>query len=302
MAQTSRPSSHDKIATRLAEILIRLNNGDKLEPRQLADEFGVTLRTIQRDLLERLAFLPLAKDQQYFVLEPYYLGKLTTNDIHRFAALSGIKDLFPNLDDRFLRELFDNRVNQAYLIKGHHYEDLSDKSDEFKQLEQAVVRQRLVHFLYKGKTYTSVQPYKLVNHNGIWYLAAMHNQLLKAFCFSRLKGLQFDERRFEPHRETLAIIEQEDGIWFNQDKREVVLKVDASVAHYFKRRSLLPNQHIDKELEDGGLIVSSRIAHDEQILPLIKFWLPNVHIISPDELRETLVEKLKSYLEQYGAC
>jgi len=302
MAQTHRPSTHDKVATRLADLLIRLNNGEKLNPQPLAEHFGVTLRTIQRDLLERLAFLPLTKDGHCFVLEPYYLGKLTTGDIHRFAALSGVKNLFPNLDDPFLRELFDSRINQAYLVKGHHYEDLSDKTDEFKQLEQAINQHRLIHFLYKGKNYTSIRPYKLVNHNGIWYLAAVHDRLLKAFCFSQLKGLQFDERQFEPDAETLAIIEQEDGIWFNQDKREVVLKVNAGVAHYFKRRNLLPRQTIDKVLEDGSLIVSSLIAHDEQILPLISYWLPNIHIISPDELRDNLMEKLQLYLEQYSTA
>ena len=46
-------SSHEKVSVRLAEILIKLNRGEKLDPRQLAEEFGVTLRTIQRDLLER---------------------------------------------------------------------------------------------------------------------------------------------------------------------------------------------------------------------------------------------------------
>ncbi|WP_245619704.1 helix-turn-helix transcriptional regulator [Methylomicrobium agile] len=298
MAPTHRSSSHDKIATRLADILIRLNNGEKLDPHSLAEHFGVTLRTIQRDLLERLAFLPLTKDGHCFVLEPYYLGKLTTGDIHRFAALSGVKDLFPDLDDPFLRELFDSRINQAYLVKGHQYEDLSDKTDEFRHLEQAINQCRLIHFSYKDKTYTGIQPYKLVNHNGIWYLATVHDRQLKAFCFSQLKALQFDEHRFEPDAETLAVIEQEDGIWYNQDKREVVLKVDAGVAHYFKRRNLLPRQTIDKELEDGSLIVSSLVAHDNQILPLIKFWVPNVWIISPDELRQTLLQILGEYVKQ----
>ncbi|MDD4913910.1 MAG: WYL domain-containing protein [Methylococcales bacterium] len=296
MTKTLRTSSHDKVATRLAEILIRLNNGEKLDPRQLAKEFGVTLRTIQRDLLERLAFLPLGKDQQYFILESYYLGKLTIGDIHRFAALSGIKDLFPNLDDRFLRELFDSRINQAYLVKGHQYEDLSDKTDAFKQLEQAIIQHRFIHFSYKDKNYTTISPYKLVNQNGIWYLAAKDASQLKTFCFSKINNLKTDAQRFESEAHIGATIEQEDSVWFSADKYEVVLKVEHGVASYFKRRNLLPNQHIDKELEDGSLIISSRIAHDEQILPLINYWLPNVHIISPKELRSVLIKRLSNYL------
>jgi len=302
MTKTATSNTHEKVSIRLAEILIKLNRGEKLDPHQLAEEFGVTLRTIQRDLFERLAYLPFTKDQHRFVLDPYYLGKLSSNDIHRFAALSGIKDLFPNLDDRFLRELFDSRINKAFLVKGHQYEDLSDKTDEFKQLEQAIIRHRFVHFIYKSKSYTTIAPYKLINHNGIWYLAAKNDYQLKAFCFSKIKALQIDDRSFEADAQTSAMIEQEDSIWFSEDKREVVLKIDHSIASYFKRRNLLPNQHIDKELEDGGLIVSSRIAHDEQILPLITYWLPNMHIISPDELREALLQRLGHYLAQYASA
>jgi len=46
--------SHDKLATRLTQRLIKLNQGEKLSPAELAKEFDVSLRTIQRDLNERL--------------------------------------------------------------------------------------------------------------------------------------------------------------------------------------------------------------------------------------------------------
>lgn len=78
MAQTSRSSAHDKVATHLAEILIRLNNGEKFDPRQLAKDFGVTRHIIQRDLLERLAFLPFSVVEQKKIpqSQPCLLGGL----------------------------------------------------------------------------------------------------------------------------------------------------------------------------------------------------------------------------------
>jgi hypothetical protein len=42
------------------------------------------------------------------------------------------------------------------------------------------------------------------------------------------------------------------------------------VADYFKRRKLVANQVIVKELEDGGLLVSSKVAHINQILPTVR--------------------------------
>ena len=291
----AKPREHDKTAVRLAQILIKLNQGEKLEPRQLAEEFKVTLRTIQRDLLERFSYLPIQKDNGLFSLEAYYLGKLNTQDVERFACLTGIKDLFPTLKDDFLRELFDSRISQAYLVKGHHYEDLSRKSHEFKQLEQAILKRCWIQFAYKEKTYR-VQPYKLVNHKAIWYLAAVSDEKLKTFTFSQLRCTVVESETFTPDPIIHNTIAQEDSIWFAETKREIVLKVDSSVAPYFQRRALLPNQQIDKTLEDGSLIVSSRIAHDHQILPLIRYWLPNVEVISPSEMRQNLLQGLREYL------
>ena len=295
MMQITKATEHDKVAVRLTQILLKLNQGEKLDPHQLADEFKVTLRTIQRDLLERFSYLPLKKDNGLFSLELFYLGKLNAHDVERFACLAGVKALFPVLKDDFLRELFDTRISEAYLVKGHHYEDLSKKNHEFKQLEQAILQHRWIQFAYKDKTYRA-QPYKLVNYNAIWYLAAKADEQLKAFTFSQLKRMVIDCEQFSPDLEVNRIIEQEDSIWFTETKREVVLKVDSSVAQYFQRRALLPNQQIDKTLEDGSLIVSSRIARDNQILPIIRYWLPNVQIISPNELGHSLLQSLREYL------
>ena len=52
---------HDTLVRRLAEILIKLNRGESLSPPALAAEFNVGLRTIQRDLIQRFAYLDLEK-------------------------------------------------------------------------------------------------------------------------------------------------------------------------------------------------------------------------------------------------
>lgn len=49
-------SFESSIAKRLVDILRRLNNGEKLSPSQLATEYDVSLRTINRDLKDRFAF------------------------------------------------------------------------------------------------------------------------------------------------------------------------------------------------------------------------------------------------------
>ena len=90
-------ASHDTLVRRLALILVKLNQGEKLDPRQLALDFNVNLRTIQRDINERFSYLPLEKTRGQYHLDPALLGKLTLKDIDRFASLAGVKGLFPGL-------------------------------------------------------------------------------------------------------------------------------------------------------------------------------------------------------------
>lgn len=99
--------------------------------RILANQFGVNLRTIQRDLNERFAYLPLQKTEGRYHLDPVFLGKLSTKDIQRFAALAGVRGLFPSLNDDFLRDIFDARAQETLLIKGHHCENIAGRRAEY---------------------------------------------------------------------------------------------------------------------------------------------------------------------------
>jgi predicted DNA-binding transcriptional regulator YafY len=293
-------SHHDTLVYRLAQMLVKLNQGEKLEPNALAEEFGVNLRTIQRDLNERFAYLPLEKIEGRYQLDPTFLGKISIKDIHRFAGLAGVKGLFPSLANDFLRDIFDSRVQSALLVKGHHYENIGDKGGLFKDLEKAIIAHRQVSFSYlkaEGlKTYQSLSPYKLVNHKGIWYLVAQDGEKLKSFSITKLSNLQTLDSFFDWDANIDNRLAEDDGIWLSDAKQEVVLKVRAEVAGYFKRRKLIANQVIEKELEDGGLIISAKIGHPNQILPIVRYWIPHIRIISPEELQVEIDKGLNEYL------
>ena len=101
-------STHERLADRLANILTMLNMGSHLSSKELAEKFGVNNRTIIRDFDRLGSYLPLQQDEitKKYYLEQNYLGKISHKDIRNFAQLSGISDLYPNLDMSFLRELF----------------------------------------------------------------------------------------------------------------------------------------------------------------------------------------------------
>lgn len=295
-------SHHETLVYRLSQILVKLNQGLKLDPKALADEFKVNLRTIQRDLNERFAYLPLEKIEGHYRLDPTFLGKLSTKDIERFASLAGVRGLFPSLSDDFLRDIFDDRMQGALLVKGHNYEDLRGKEKLFGALEKAIYDRKQICFDYAKegslKSYSEIAPYKLINHKGIWYLTALDDDKLKSFSFSKILHLKVLDTSFDWNPAIDSKISSDDGIWHSDTQREVVLKASPEVAGYFKRRKLIGNQVIEKELSDGSLIISAKVSHDNQILPIVRYWIPNLSIISPESLQAELEQGLSVYLDR----
>lgn len=294
-------TSHDTLVYRLAHMLVKLNQGEKLNPQALADEFRVNLRTIQRDLNVRFAYLPLKKTDGYYHLDPTFLGKLSTKDVDRFAGLAGVRGLFPSLSDDFLRDIFDARIQAAVMVKGHNYENMAGKEAAFRSLEQAIVGRQHIAFDYLKdsglKSYSGVAPFKLINHKGIWYLAARDGEKLKSFSFAKIENIHVLESRFPADPNIDNQLAEEDGIWLSDERKEIVLKIDSEVAGYFKRRKLIANQVIEKELEDGGIIISAKVGHPNQVVPIVRYWIPHIRIISPEGLQAEMEKELTEYLK-----
>ncbi|QLE07548.1 WYL domain-containing protein [Pseudoalteromonas shioyasakiensis] len=285
-----------KLAERLASIITQLNDAKTLSISSLAEEFNVSVRTVQRDLNERLSFLPILESKGHYSLAPSALGNLSPKDIRHFAAISGIEALYPNLDTHFICSILSQAINSPYLIKGHNYEPKHKVEPNLNKLEEVIQRNKRINFSYKNKQYNNIAPYRLVNSKGIWYLAAVDDNTLKSFHLSELTHILEQAEAFTSQQHFIDVIEQDDGIFFSETKFEVVVKVSKDIAQYFLRRNLFPNQRIIEELETGELLVSSRVATSKQILPLIKYWVPEIEVVSPDEIKQTLIQELKKYV------
>ena len=113
-----------QLAQRLSQILARLNQGERLDITLLADEFCLSIRTLQRDINERLNFLEWEeKGGRFYKINQQKSGFLTEEDINRFALFASIADLFPKID----REFYQEKLTQSVQFKGFQYEDISGK-------------------------------------------------------------------------------------------------------------------------------------------------------------------------------
>ena len=292
-------STHERLAERIVKIIVKLNSGKKLSVQELAQEFKTHPRTIQRDF-ERLeiASLPIVRDEETkrIYLNPMTIGNYGVQDIVHFAQLSGVQHLYPKLNVPFLRGLLNQQMPQTYAAKGYTFEDTALFTEHFKKLNDAIQQRKQIKFLYKDSI-RNVQPYRVIHHHGSWYLAAVEQGELKTYRLSRISNICFSQDTFFEHdADVLKRLDNEDSIWFGLEKTEVILTVHPEVTMHFLQRALLPEQQVIKKLEDGGLLVSSQISHYQQILPLVRYWIPHVKIVNPVGLQEELEEELMSYL------
>lgn len=288
--------ARDLLAKRLAFILTKLNNGERFTLKELALEFGTTTKTISRDLKERFIYIPIKKDGKYYSLEEYALGKLNLEDIKNFATISGIKSLYPTLTNQFLTEILENKINRVFLIKNSGFEVIENKKEDFEKLSRAIAKHQLVEFIYKNVE-KIVEPYKLINSNGVWYLCANDNEKLKTYSLTKMKNLKIKNDKFNLNIEFLNQIEKDEINWFSNESKEVHLKIDNNAKEYFLRKKVLSNMKILEETSEY-FIVSTKIAFDDEIINLVKYWIPYIEIISPNDLAKKLNDILNSYIKR----
>lgn len=293
-------SKGEKLAQRLSQILARLHQGNTIDKHQLAHEFGVNVRTIERDLSERLHGIVERTDKGRWQLTLSARSNIASKHLHGYARLSGTERLFPDSSTTYLlTQLEIPEPRRATQIQPIAQEDLKKHGATFADLQTAIEQRHHCSYLYKGKP-RSAQPYRLLHKNGVWYLSAEEGGKLKNFSVALIQELCVDlESRFVPNPAHHAYINAKDDVWFTTETTEVLLRVAPEIAHYFARRQLLPQQQ-HYEDSDGSLLVTTHINHINQLLPVVRYWLPNVRIVRPVEWHKELIKGLRQALTQWG--
>ncbi|MEE6076928.1 helix-turn-helix transcriptional regulator [Avibacterium paragallinarum] len=299
----TKSSRTNQLAQRISALLVDLNMGKRVDINQLAERFEVSIRTLQRDINERLDFLPWEElGPRFYKLNRQKLDILTEEDIQRFALFASISNLFPSVDKAFYQE----KLTQSVQVKGFQYEDISHLKAQFDLLNQAIHESKKISFKYKKlstnqNSFYQISPYLLTNKNGIWYLVGTdnnQNDKQKTFCFTQISQLEVLSENFIPNQQFIEQIKSSDSLSHGNMINEVVIQVSAFAAPFFLRRNLLPNQKLLHKLENGELLLASENVNPLDILPIVQYWIPHLSIISPQNLQGELQNNLVQYLNK----
>ena len=286
---------HDKIAQRLGVLLTRLYSGEKLYLYDLAAEYSVTVRTLQRDFNQRLSYLPIENSNRQYWLDPKFLNHKNDGKLRNLAEQLGITDLFPRASEHRLSQLLDRNDPSLFAIKGFDATSAESLSHHIPVLEQALTQNLQCWLITKDQRKQLLSPYQLINYKGIWHLVGVNEGRLQAYPLSHIALVELSQQTFTRDALIQRQIDTDPTLW-RTGMIEVLLKANASIVINFQHRPLLPEQEIVRTLDDGALLLRSHVLDANQILPVIKSWMPGLTVISPGFIHEQIVRDLRHLL------
>ncbi len=205
----SMESRGEQLAPRLVKIIIKLASGQKFTTAKLAEEFGVDQRTIRRDLNEHLSnYVECDLNNNYYIT-PSLSGKLTTSDCRGLANNAGIGGLYPELTNRFIKELLDQSSETVYDVEGYNYENNQEYRSLFQKLSSAIEEQQIIKFIYKENNYSDIHHFQIKKANGIWYLMAVDGGKIKSFTISKINWLIIHQDSYQKDKTINKEIEEQ---------------------------------------------------------------------------------------------
>lgn len=299
--------SYDKTLTRLILTLTKLSNDERPTIKELASEFGIGIRTIQRDIYERLAYFPIEKDSEDKLkfINGFTLDRSTLDNDEMMlvylslSQLKGLNNSFETKIDTILSKLLLPNFTTPYHIKSTTFEKLDVDSKIVQNIKKAI-EQRFICTIKIKNQEKIIYPYKIVSFSGIWYLLAKDefDDKVKSFMLSDIKSIKLLNDHYSIDKPIDEILSNVHSAWFEDGTSfKVTILVHEVIAYYFKKKKILPTQENLKELENGDLIVSFMVSHYEDIDNLIKAWLPHIEIIDPIDYKEQITNELQKYLD-----
>ena len=302
-----REQRYAKSNERIAAILSRLYAGEILSMKSLADEFGVNLRTIQRDVNERMTGIPIRKSGDRFGLKWAEQNEMvfTPEEISILELLDELSkkqgNVFYSKAHKLLKKLKATATNPFYAKLD--MEDIGDKLTVATKIEKAIKQKHLLRCVYKmeeNRYDIDIKPLKIANFEGFWYVIAMdaRNDIIKKYLLRNISDTIVKDETFDVSSEMEEKLKNAINVWFDAGKEpfEVRLFIGAEVAKYFRVKPICKNQTIEGEDSDGSIEVIIKITHEMEIIPIIKYWMPHIHVLQPEWLGEIIRTDIEAYL------
>lgn len=309
-----------------AEVLL-LQNRPNLTSRDLAEHFGVSRRTIFRDLRalsESGVPLTYAEEGGYEILEGYQLPPLMLSAREAATLLTGtefmklqsdaslrkdadevalkIRSVLPREVREYIDRLRERTVLDPYWL--HAFQATGEEEGRWYELSQAIAGQRQLHMEYyvpsrDELTRRTVDPLGLVYYTDHWNLIAYDHlrDAIRNFRLDRIEEMHVGMGRFEKP-EGFDLQEHLRERAMSPDNHRIVIRFDGE-AYRWARRGIPARVEEERSIE-GGTEVVFYFENLNYVAQWIIRYGTRAEVVEPQALRERVRSRASALVEHYS--
>lgn len=293
---------------------------------QLADEYGVKPRTVQRDLNDlRDAGFILGVERRDDQRVYYRLQKETRLPLNFpvmeiaamiFAERAGmglvgtpfgehLRSAVRKLTDAMPTEMrqFLERAAEAYVPLARGHKPYEEARELLEKLHEAILKRRVCRVRYRppwadeARRY-EIEPLRLLHYRGGLYVISRvpYYDSLITQAVERFESVEETGETFEPpdHLPIEERISDAFGVSY-EEPMEVAVRFTKEQAPYIRERIWHPSQKLE-ELPDGRVVLRLRAGGFYEIRSWVLSFGAAAEVLEPEELREAVREEMRAAL------
>ncbi len=295
---------------RLIQLTFLLMSRDQMTGAQLAEYFGVSRRTIYRDIdTLSVAGIPIYSNKGngggIGIIKEYRIDKTLLSEKEQKDILQGLQVLkavqFPNVNEVLnkMKVIFKNPMTPDWIDVDFSRWGDCNRAD-FHLTQRAILDKRVITFDYVNsnlkKSQRTVEPLRLVFKAQSWYIQGFctYKQEIRTFRMSRVKNLLMKDDRFE--RTVPKDLSIEPDYEKSYDLVLFKLKFRKEIAH--KVFDEFDEKYIENQ-EDGSFLVTIYYPINEWMVGHILSFGNFVEIMEPCEARKLIKDRAKLIFDIY---
>lgn len=147
-----------------------------------------------------------------------------------------------------------------------------------------------------------MNPYHLAAYHGNWYLLALNTAVgrIETFALSRCRSIEGAGQHFERPADFDARNFLKDAFGISQAEKpwKVRRLFSKEVSTCIKERTWHPSQPL-RERKDGRLEIRMETSGRKELTRWILSWRPHVRVLSPLELRQRVLDRMKEGVRKH---
>lgn len=297
----------DKILSRLINILKQLSDNKRPKVKELAQQFCVTERTIQRDLYQRLLYFPIEKNEnnELKFINEFSIEQSFLDDDEMFVtylALSKIKDENPHFEEKIqkiLKKLLKPHHKSTHMIDDSKAQNRNIHVSNFiSTIQEGIIKNNILIVEFEDHS-IEIKAHRVIENKNSWILLAhdISDKKTKVIYLNNVKNIYKQKKKFKTKKSFDEIVNNTHSDFFTTyEIKEFEVRVNKDIAQHFLHNKILPSQEILQFHKDGSLTLKFCAENENEVQSIISNWLPHLTITKPKMYNKMIIDKMQAYI------